>query len=434
MTATDPTHGHSRHQPPRRRRPLPGPPAPREAEDPAPHRLLAAGVRGGRGGAPARLHQRGRARPPPHAVEPLRTLRPPDRGPDRLPSAAPLRVLGPRRLPGAGVALPGLAPGDARLLPAQSGLGHAGSGGTAASCGRSRTRSPRSGPMGSADFEHRRAPGSAGGWWNWKPAAHALDFLWMSGRTLVHSRPHFQKRFDLAERVMPEALAREPLTREGFRRWHLRQSLRAMGAASEADLRMYLTYPRTAAGDRRRALRAALDAGEVVEVEVAGRARPLAGARRGPARPGRRRPQAPPPPAPPCSRPSTRSSGTATARVACSATTTRWRSTRRATGGCTATTRCRSSTTASSSAGSIPRPTAPRGGSRSRPSTSSRGSRRGGPPAASWGAVDRDAALAGIGEALRSLAAFVGAEDVTVGRVTPAALAPALRRAVKNSA
>ena len=54
------------------------------------------------------------------------------------------------------------------------------------------------GALGSADFEHRRAPGSAGGWWNWKPAAHALDYLWMSGRTLVHSRSHFRKRFDLS--------------------------------------------------------------------------------------------------------------------------------------------------------------------------------------------------------------------------------------------
>ena len=53
------------------------------------------------------------------------------------------------------------------------------------------------------------------------------------------------------------------------------------------------------------------------------------------------------------------------------------------------------------------------------------------PPAASWGPVDRDAALAGVGEALRSLATFVGADHVTVGRVLPAALGPALKRAVK---
>jgi uncharacterized protein YcaQ len=52
------------------------------------------------------------------------------------------------------------------------------------------------------------------------------------------------------------------------------------------------------------------------------------------------------------------------------------------------------------------------------------------PPAVSWGAVDRGAALAGVGEALRSLAAFVGAEDVTLARVTPPSLARALRRAV----
>jgi uncharacterized protein YcaQ len=44
--------------------------------------------------------------------------------------------------------------------------------------------------------------------------------------------------------------------------------------------------------------------------------------------------------------------------------------------------------------------------------------------------VDRDAALAGLGGALRSLAAFVGAEDVTLGRVTPRALSGPLRCAV----
>jgi uncharacterized protein YcaQ len=56
------------------------------------------------------------------------------------------------------------------------------------------------------------------------------------------------------------------------------------------------------------------------------------------------------------------------------------------------------------------------------------------PPAASWGAVDRDRALAGVGDALRSLAAFVGADEVSVGQVTPSALAPALRRAVGEQA
>ena len=69
---------------------------------------------------------------------------------------------------------------------------------------------------------------------------------------------------------MAEAVAQEPLTREDFRRWHLRQSLRALGAASETDLRMYLTFPRVSAAERRQVLRAALDAGEIVEVVVEG--------------------------------------------------------------------------------------------------------------------------------------------------------------------
>jgi len=123
------------------------------------------------------------------------------------------------------------------------------------------------GPLGSADFVHRRPRGEPG-WWNWKPTTHALDYLWMSGRTLVASRRHFQKRFDLAERVMPEALRLEPLSAEDFRRWHLRRSLHAMGAATEMDLRMYLSFPRVGAAERRRWLAQMLDSGEVREVEV----------------------------------------------------------------------------------------------------------------------------------------------------------------------
>jgi hypothetical protein len=52
------------------------------------------------------------------------------------------------------------------------------------------------------------------------------------------------------------------------------------------------------------------------------------------------------------------------------------------------------------------------------------------PPAAAWGPVDRDAALAGTAAALRSLARFVGADEIEIGRVTPAALRAPLRRAV----
>ena len=126
------------------------------------------------------------------------------------------------------------------------------------------------GPLSSSDFADPRATRGASGWWNWKPAAHALDYLWMTGRILVHSRTGFQKRYDLAERVLPTSATIAPLAAAEFRRWHLRKALGAMGAATETDLRLYLTFPRLGAAERRRVLERALVAGEVVELSVVG--------------------------------------------------------------------------------------------------------------------------------------------------------------------
>jgi len=126
------------------------------------------------------------------------------------------------------------------------------------------------GPLSSADFADSRTERGTSGWWNWKPAAHALDYLWMTGRIRVDSRNGFQKRYDVAERVLPQAATVEPLTAADFRRWHLAKSLRAMGAATETDLRLYLTFPRFGAPERRRMLDRALAMREVVEIAVEG--------------------------------------------------------------------------------------------------------------------------------------------------------------------
>lgn len=287
-----------------------------------------------------------------------------------------------------------------------------------------------SGPLGSGDFEHRRPPGSGRGWWDWKPAAHALDYLWMSGRTIVHSRPHFRKRFDLAERLMPEAVAREPLSRDAFHRWHLRQSLRAMGAASEADLRMYLSFPRMAAADRHRALRAALDVGEVVEVAVEAERTPwLALAEDLPALTTADRKRRP-------------SAGTTLLSPFDSFLWHRERVRRLFsydyklevyTPG------------AARRHGYYSMPILHEGRlvGRLDPKVHRADGRlevravhfepwfaKGQAAPLAWGALNRDAAISGVGEALRSLAVFVGAEEVTVVRVTPADLGPALRAAL----
>src|SRR3989442_12319284 len=125
------------------------------------------------------------------------------------------------------------------------------------------------GPMGNADFEGRR-PAGGGGWWSWRPVQHALHHLWMTGALTIHSRQHFQKRYDLLERAMPDALAVEPVSSEEFQRWHVERSLRAMGAATEVDLARYLTFPRFKPGVRRAALRGMLERGEITEIEIEG--------------------------------------------------------------------------------------------------------------------------------------------------------------------
>ncbi|HEV8441262.1 MAG TPA: crosslink repair DNA glycosylase YcaQ family protein [Methylomirabilota bacterium] len=125
------------------------------------------------------------------------------------------------------------------------------------------------GPMANGDFDGRRRSG-AGGWWNWRPVQHALHYLWMTGALTIHSRQHFQKRFDLLERAIPSALGCEPVSPEDFQRWHVERSLHAMGAATEQDLTGYLTFPRFGPGVRRAALRAMIERGEVAELEVEG--------------------------------------------------------------------------------------------------------------------------------------------------------------------
>jgi uncharacterized protein YcaQ len=126
------------------------------------------------------------------------------------------------------------------------------------------------GPMGNADFEGRRPAGRSAGWWDWKPVQHALHYLWMSGGLTVHSRRHFHKRFDLLERAMPDVLSVNTVSSPEFLRWHVERSLHAMGAATDLDLSRYLTFPKFAPGARRAAVRAMIERGEVTEVRVEG--------------------------------------------------------------------------------------------------------------------------------------------------------------------
>jgi hypothetical protein len=124
------------------------------------------------------------------------------------------------------------------------------------------------GPLSSKDFERPKGQKKSAGWWDWKPSAHALQYLWMSGRISVRSRKNFHKLYDLADRVLPPT---EPaLDYDAFKLWHMKKALHAMGAATDADLGMYLTFPKFPAPERRKTLAALVKQGDVVKLEMEG--------------------------------------------------------------------------------------------------------------------------------------------------------------------
>lgn len=126
------------------------------------------------------------------------------------------------------------------------------------------------GPLGNADFERPAGMGKGGGWWTWKPAMHALDYLWKCGRIAVHSRTHFQKQYALLDQVLPQARSVTPLPYPEVVRQRVLRSLGAMGAATITDLRSYWTWPQLKAPMLRTVLRELVGEGLVEEVEVVG--------------------------------------------------------------------------------------------------------------------------------------------------------------------
>src|SRR5437763_4436257 len=66
------------------------------------------------------------------------------------------------------------------------------------------------GPLGSRDFEGN----GGGGMWNWKPAKMVLEALWDRGQLVIAGRRNFQRRYDLAERVIPKQVLEAPIPGE----------------------------------------------------------------------------------------------------------------------------------------------------------------------------------------------------------------------------
>ncbi|HSK36832.1 MAG TPA: crosslink repair DNA glycosylase YcaQ family protein, partial [Actinomycetota bacterium] len=126
------------------------------------------------------------------------------------------------------------------------------------------------GPLAAYAFRDPDGP-RRGSWWDWAPAKHVLEDLFDQGVLLVHDRVNFERRYDLAERVLPAGVdTSEPTAAEAAVELTL-LAARALGVATAADL---ADYYRLSAAQTRAALAELVAAGLLQEVAVQGWARP----------------------------------------------------------------------------------------------------------------------------------------------------------------
>jgi uncharacterized protein len=126
------------------------------------------------------------------------------------------------------------------------------------------------GPLAASAFRDPDGP-RRGSWWDWAPAKHVLEDLFDQGILLVHDRVNFERRYDLAERVLPAGVdTSEPTPAEAARELTL-LAARHLGVGTAADLADYYRLP---VAQAKAALAEVVNAGLLQEVAVAGWSRP----------------------------------------------------------------------------------------------------------------------------------------------------------------
>jgi uncharacterized protein YcaQ len=125
------------------------------------------------------------------------------------------------------------------------------------------------GPVTAADLAHHDTPREAKGpWWDWSDIKRALEFLFWSGEVTSARRRRFERLYDIPERVLPAAVLATPTpSDEEAQRTLLRVAARAMGVATEPDLRDYFRLP---AAESKARVAELVEAGELLPVEVEG--------------------------------------------------------------------------------------------------------------------------------------------------------------------
>ncbi|HEX8168383.1 MAG TPA: winged helix-turn-helix domain-containing protein [Beijerinckiaceae bacterium] len=108
-----------------------------------------------------------------------------------------------------------------------------------------------------------------GSWWGWSDGKRALEWLFWAGRVVTATRrAGFERVYDLPERVLPtEVLARPTPEPAEAQRELVRVAARALGVATERDLRDYF---RLGVEDAKARVAELVEEGALLPVEVEG--------------------------------------------------------------------------------------------------------------------------------------------------------------------
>ncbi len=98
---------------------------------------------------------------------------------------------------------------------------------------RVRDRVAAEGPLSARDFQEPMS--GPRGWWDWKPAKVALEYLFHSGELACVTRRGFQKVYDLSERQIPAVHAGPAPTEAELSGRHVERAARSQGLFTKAQ-------------------------------------------------------------------------------------------------------------------------------------------------------------------------------------------------------
>jgi uncharacterized protein len=125
------------------------------------------------------------------------------------------------------------------------------------------------GPLSARDLAHHdEASGPKGPWWDWSDVKAGLEYLFFTGAITSARRRRFERLYDIPERVIPQHILSTPTPpQEDAQRELVRTAARAMGVATEPDLRDYF---RLTADDGKLRVAELVEAGDLLPIEVEG--------------------------------------------------------------------------------------------------------------------------------------------------------------------